>query len=94
MVRYLWQRCHANCFSRLEQSPRSFLRPLLAVNIGYIIKILGPKAQACDIFYEAVISLVQVFNVMALQSMKRLNLGGELQLKIDDLSFRQIAADF
>jgi hypothetical protein len=55
---------------------------------------LGPKAQACDIFYEAVISLVQVFNVMALQSMKRLNLGGELQLKIDDLSFRQIAADF
>ena len=67
---------------------------MLVINIGHTIIILGRKAQACDIFYKAVIAVVQVFNVMALQSMQRLNLGCELQIKIDDLSFRQIAADF
>lgn len=44
--------------------------------------------------YQAFISVVQVFNVTALQSMERLTFGGELLLEIDDLSFRQLAAGF
>ncbi|MBT6299092.1 MAG: Lrp/AsnC ligand binding domain-containing protein, partial [Rhodobacteraceae bacterium] len=53
----------------------------LAGEIDYILKVVVANARAYDIFYQALISEVRVFNVTALLSMEELKSGGGLSLE-------------
>jgi len=64
-----WQ---AQFLEILRQRPEVMEAHRLAGDIDYILKVRVPNAKAYDIFYQALISRVKVFNVTALLSMEEI----------------------
>lgn len=66
----------------LKNRPEVLEAHRLAGEIDYILKVVVvANARAYDIFYQALISEVRVFNVTALLSMEELKSGGGLSLE-------------
>ena len=65
----------------LKNRPEVLEAHRLAGEIDYILKVVVPNARAYDIFYQALIAEVRVFNVTALLSMEELKSGGGLSLE-------------
>ena len=65
----------------LKNRPEVLEAHRLAGEIDYILKVVVANSRAYDIFYQALISEVRVFNVTALLSMEELKSGGGLSLE-------------
>ncbi len=64
-----WQQKFLNA---LRQRPEVLEAHRLAGDIDYILKVRVQNAQAYDMFYQALIAEVKIFNVTALLSMEQL----------------------
>jgi len=64
-----WQ---AKFLRALQQRPEVLEAHRLAGDIDYILKVRVKNARAYDIFYQALISEVRIFNVTALLSMEEI----------------------
>lgn len=72
-----WQ---AKFLHALQQRPEVMEAHRLAGDIDYILKVRVENARAYDVFYQALISEVRVFNVTALLSMEEIKFTTELPL--------------
>ena len=72
-----WQ---AKFLSALKARPEVLEAHRLAGDIDYILKVQVANARAYDVFYQALISEVKVFNVTALLSMEELKFTTSLPL--------------
>ena len=52
----------------------------MAGEIDYILKVRVENARAYDVFYQALISEVKIFNVTALLSMEEIKFSTELPI--------------
>jgi len=64
-----WQ---ARFLKALQERPEVMEAHRLAGDIDYILKVRVENARAYDVFYQALISEVRIFNVTALLSMEEL----------------------
>ena len=64
-----WQ---ADFLSALHARPEVMEAHRLAGDIDYILKVRVKNAKAYDVFYQALIAQVKVFNVTALLSMEEI----------------------
>ena len=64
-----WQR---NFLQALQERPEVLEAHRLAGDIDYILKVRVANARAYDVFYQALISEVRIYNVTALLSMQEI----------------------
>ncbi len=64
----------------LQERPEVLEAHRLAGEIDYILKVRVANARAYDVFYQALISQVKIFNVTALLSMEEIKFTTELPL--------------
>ena len=64
-----WQR---KCLQVLRARPEVLEAHRLAGDIDYILKVRVKNARAYDLFYQALISEVRIYNVTALLSMEEI----------------------
>ncbi|MBT2130739.1 Lrp/AsnC family transcriptional regulator [Aliiroseovarius lamellibrachiae] len=64
----------------LQERPEVMEAHRLAGEIDYILKVRVENARAYDVFYQALISEVRIFNVTALLSMEELKFSTELPI--------------
>jgi len=64
-----WQR---KFLQALQERPEVLEAHRLAGDIDYILKVRVPNARAYDIFYQALIDEVRIYNVTALLSMEEI----------------------
>ncbi len=64
----------------LQERPEVMEAHRLAGEIDYILKVRVENARAYDVFYQALISEVKIFNVTALLSMEELKFSTELPI--------------
>ena len=72
-----WQ---AKFLAALKARPEVLEAHRLAGDIDYILKVQVANARAYDVFYQALISEVRVFNVTALLSMEELKFSTSLPI--------------
>lgn len=72
-----WQKAF---LATLQQRPEVMEAHRLAGDIDYILKVRVKNAKAYDVFYQALISNVKIFNVTALLSMEEIKSTTKLPL--------------
>jgi len=75
-----WQ---ARFLQALHERPEVMEAHRLAGDIDYILKVRVKNARAYDVFYQALISEVRIFNVTALLSMEELKFTTALPIAVD-----------
>ena len=75
-----WQ---ARFLQALHERPKVMEAHRLAGDIDYILKVRVKNARAYDVFYQALISEVRIFNVTALLSMEELKFTTALPIAVD-----------
>ncbi len=76
-----WQ---ARFLTTLKARPEVMEAHRLAGDIDYILKVRVTNAKAYDVFYQALIAEVKIFNVTALLSMEEIKSTTVLPIEVED----------